>query len=332
MAEMIFNPLLQESLKRIEEFGSSQPRGPGQRNLGMDFLTNNAMTSLLPTTQETNENVASLIGERRSYGRGQGTPLNLGILDMGRGVDRRFRPRADVAPVVADSSAQSDAALLPSVGASQTASTPTNMQASNMSLQEIGKAFAEDEKDFEKDIDDEIELKKQTKFGDAMARIGGGITLSEEQRKALSPTAREKYNQERLSARNKGIAEMLFVLSDALAGRDVIGRSMERQQARLPKEKSASKIRDELIRKIQSGAKLSADELVTLKVIDPTLAEQLLLDPELSKILQPNINSSPASQSNAEMEVTQRPKKVGNLPTGEAVVEMPDGSLRVLTS
>jgi len=91
--------------------------------------------------------------------------------------------------------------------------------------------------DNEKEIEEEIELKKQTKFGDAMARIGGGITLSEEQRKALSPTAREKYNQERLAARNKGIAEMLFVLSDALAGRDVIGRSMERQKARLPEEK-----------------------------------------------------------------------------------------------
>lgn len=140
--------------------------------------------------------------------------------------------------------------------------------------------------DNEKDIDDEIELKKQTKFGDAMARIGGGTTLSEEQRKALSATAREKYNQERLAARNKGIAEMLFVLSDALAGRDVIGRSMERQQARLPKEKSASKIRDELIRKIQSGARLSADELVTLKVIDPNLAEQLLGDPDLKEAIE----------------------------------------------
>ncbi len=139
--------------------------------------------------------------------------------------------------------------------------------------------------DNEKEIEEEIELKKQTKFGDAMARIGGGITLSEEQRKALSPTAREKYNKERLAARNKGIAEMLFVLSDALAGRDVIGRSMERQKARLPEEKSASKIRDELIRKIQSGAKLSADELVTLKVIDPPLAEQLLLDPDLKETI-----------------------------------------------
>lgn len=238
---MVFNPLLRESLKRIEEFGSSQPRGSGQRNLGMDFLTDNAITSLLPTTQETNENVASLIGERRLYGRGQGTPLNLGILDMGRGVDRRFRPRADVAPVVADSSAQSDVALLPLVGASQTDSTPTNMQASNMSL------IAENLN--EKEIEEEIELKKQTKFGDAMARIGGGITLNEEQRKALSPTAREKYNQERLSARNKGIAEMLFVLSDALAGRDVAGRAMARAQARLPKEKSArEKINEELLR------------------------------------------------------------------------------------
>lgn len=175
--------------------------------------------------------------------------------------------------------------LLPLTDALQTDSTPTNMQANNMSLQEIGKAFAEDEKNFEDEVKKEIELQKQTKFGDAMARIGGGITLSEEQRKGLSSTAREKYNQERLSARNKGIAEMLFVLSDALAGRDVIGRSMERQKARLPEEKSASKIRDELIRKIQSGAKLSADELVTLKVIDPPLAEQLLLDPDLKETI-----------------------------------------------
>ncbi len=186
--------------------------------------------------------------------------------------------------------------------------------------------------DNEKEIEEEIELKKQTKFGDAMARIGGGITLSEEQRKGLSPTARETYNQERLASRNKGIAEMLFVLSDALAGRDIIGRAMGRQKARLPKEKSASKIRDELIRKIQSGARLSADELVTLKVIDPKLAEQLLMDPELSKILQPNASSPPTSQSNAEIEVTQRPKKIGTLPTGEIIVEMPDGSPKVLTS
>ena len=295
MVEMVFNPLLQESLKRIEEFGSSQPRGPGQRNLGMDFLTDNAMTSLLPTTQETNENVASLIGERRLYGRGQGTPLNLGILDMGRGVDRRFRPRADVAPVVADSSAQSDAALLPLVGASQTDSTPPNMQASNMSVEDIGKAFLEEENKFDK-IKKETELKKQTGLGNFLARLGGGITLSEEQRKGLSEAERKQYNKQRLAARNKGLGEMLLLFSDALAGRDVAGRAMARQQARLPKEKSASKIRDELIRKIASGEKLSADELVTLKVIDPPLAEQLIGDPGLKEAIttaiptQPNID------------------------------------------
>lgn len=130
--------------------------------------------------------------------------------------------------------------LLPLISSSQTDSTPTNMQANNTALQEIGKAFAEDEKNFE-DIEDEvkkeIELKKQTRFGNAMARLGGGITLNEEQRKALSPTAREKYNATRLAARNRGIGEMLLLFSDALAGRDIIGRSMERQKARLPKEK-----------------------------------------------------------------------------------------------
>tara|TARA_R100000734_G_C3316930_1_gene109688 strand:- start:1863 stop:2672 length:810 start_codon:yes stop_codon:yes gene_type:complete len=142
--------------------------------------------------------------------------------------------------------------LLPLTGALQTDSTPTNMQASNMSL------IAENLN--EKEIEEEIELKKQTKFGDAMARIGGGITLSEEQRKGLSSTAREKYNQERLSARNKGIAEMLFVLSDALAGRDVAGRAMARAQARLPKEKSArEKINEELLRVYRALEKVGGD-------------------------------------------------------------------------
>jgi len=164
--------------------------------------------------------------------------------------------------------------------------------------------------DNEEEIEEEIELKKQTKFGDAMARIGGGTTLSEEQRKGLSPTAREKYNQERLSARNKGIAEMLFVLSDALAGRDILGRSMERQKARLPKEKSASKIRDELIRKIQSGAKLSADELVTLQVIDPPLAERLQFDPSLRE----SIANAIPPQSNIPTITTK--EQFDNLPSG----------------
>ena len=256
---MVFNPLLRESLKRIEEFGSSQPRGSGQRNLGMDFLTDNAMISLLPTTQETNENVASLIGERRLYGRGQGTPLNLGILNMKRGVDRRLRSRADVAPVVADSSAQSNAALLPLVGALQTDSTPTNMQASNMSVEDIGKAFLEEENEFDK-INKETELKKQTGLGNFLARLGGGITLSEEQRKGLSEAERKQYNKQRLAARNKGLGEMLLLFSDALAGRDIIGRAMGRQQARLPKEKSArEKINEELLRVYRALEQVGGD-------------------------------------------------------------------------
>lgn len=176
----------------------------------------------------------------------------------------------------------------------QTQSLLANMMpTNNMSLFEIGNAFAEDEKDFEDEVTQEIELKKQTRFGNAMARLGGGITLNEKQRKALSPTAREKYNAARLAARNRGIGEMLLLFSDALAGRDIIGRSMARQQARLPKEKSASKIRDELIRKIQSGEKLTPDEIVTLKVIDPDLAERLQFDPDLTQAITTAIPTQP---------------------------------------
>tara|TARA_Y100000114_G_scaffold86610_1_gene80124 strand:+ start:6203 stop:7243 length:1041 start_codon:yes stop_codon:yes gene_type:complete len=119
----------------------------------------------------------------------------------------------------------------------------------NMSLMELANAFAEDEKDFDDEINKEIELKKQTGLGNFLARLGGGITLNEKERKALSPKAREKYNQERLSARNKGIGEMLLLLSDALAGRDIVGRAIDRLDARLPEEKSArEKINEELLR------------------------------------------------------------------------------------
>ena len=43
-------------------------------------------------------------------------------------------------------------------------------------------------------------------------------------------------NQQRLAARNKGIGQMLFALSDALGGRDVVGRLLERQAAMQPEE------------------------------------------------------------------------------------------------
>ena len=100
-------------------------------------------------------------------------------------------------------------------------------------------------------------------------------------------------NQQRLAARNKGIGQMLFALSDALGGRDVVGRLLERRAAMQPEEKSASKIRDELIRKIQSEKKLTADELITLKVIDPELAERLQFDPELTQAITTAISTQP---------------------------------------
>ncbi|MAD47920.1 MAG: hypothetical protein CMQ53_01055 [Gammaproteobacteria bacterium] len=67
-------------------------------------------------------------------------------------------------------------------------------------------------------------------------------------------------NQQRLAARNKGIGQMLFALSDALGGRDVVGRLLERQAAMQPEEESArEQINQELLRVYKALEKVDGD-------------------------------------------------------------------------
>ena len=67
-------------------------------------------------------------------------------------------------------------------------------------------------------------------------------------------------NQQRLAARNKGIGQMLFALSDALGGRDVVGRLLERQAAMQPEEESSrEKINQEIFKTYQELEKVGGD-------------------------------------------------------------------------
>lgn len=84
--------------------------------------------------------------------------------------------------------------------------------------------------------DEGTDLNKHTGLGNMLARLGGAQIATEEERAAATPELRELYNQQRLAARNKGIGQMLFALSDALGGRDVVGRFEERQAAMQPEE------------------------------------------------------------------------------------------------
>jgi len=125
------------------------------------------------------------------------------------------------------------------------------------------------------------DLNKHTGLGNMLARLGGAQIATEEERAAATPELRELYNQQRLAARNKGIGQMLFALSDALGGRDVVGRFVDRQAAMQPEEETISEMRAKIARKIAKGEKITSEEYNTLLIIDPEASDLKYTSPEL---------------------------------------------------
>ena len=77
----------------------------------------------------------------------------------------------------------------------------------------------------------------RTRGGNFVSRLGGfgdqpGELLGQQQLAQLTPEQREIYNQRRAEAQKTGMRELAARLSDAFAGRDVIGRAKQREQAR----------------------------------------------------------------------------------------------------
>ena len=73
-----------------------------------------------------------------------------------------------------------------------------------------------------------------SRFGNAMARGGGfGPMLNNSalQQQITTPDELEMYNQARKAARNKGLGQMMYALSDAFGGRDIGKGVQERQLA-----------------------------------------------------------------------------------------------------
>jgi len=73
-----------------------------------------------------------------------------------------------------------------------------------------------------------------SRFGNAMARGGGfGPMLNNPalQQQITTPDQLEVYNQARKAARNKGLGQMMYALSDAFGGRDIGKGVQERQLA-----------------------------------------------------------------------------------------------------
>ena len=134
----------------------------------------------------------------------------------------------------------------------------------------------EDEKKVEERLNKDVNAKnKYTKAGDFFARVGGfnAPSPTQEQIEQATPEQLDYFNKQRLAARNKGIGEMLLMLSDALGGKDVAMRALERKQARQPKEKSVSEIRSAILNKILTGKKINRQEYNALVAIDPSFAD-----------------------------------------------------------
>lgn len=71
--------------------------------------------------------------------------------------------------------------------------------------------------------------KLQNRGGNFVARLGGADVLKQEELSKLTPEQMVQYNQQREAARNIGMRELAARLSDAFAGRDVVGRAAQRK-------------------------------------------------------------------------------------------------------
>lgn len=161
--------------------------------------------------------------------------------------------------------------------------------ATNNQNQSGGLLSEKDEKEVEERLNKDMETKaKYTKAGNFFARVGGfnAPSPTQEQIEQAAPEQLDYFNKQRLNARNKGIGEMLLLLSDALGGRDIAGRAMERREAEKPKEKTINQIRSSLVQKVMQGQKLSQTELNTLIAIDPSYGDLVYTNPELFSDLQ----------------------------------------------
>ena len=79
--------------------------------------------------------------------------------------------------------------------------------------------------------------KLQSMGGNYVSRLGGANILKQDQLQELDPQQLAFYNQQKEMAKTAGMRELASRLSDAFAGRDIVGRAQER-------EKTQSEIRN----------------------------------------------------------------------------------------
>jgi len=149
---------------------------------------------------------------------------------------------------------------------------------------------------------DPVALRKFSKAGDLFASFGGFQKVPQELLAQATPEQLDVYNKQKLAARNQGIGEMLLMLSDALGGRDVAMRALERQKAKQPKQKNVGQIRSEILNKLMVGQKINREEFNTLVAIDPNYRDLSMTNPELFDFTEESMNESEESDKQPSAE------------------------------
>lgn len=78
--------------------------------------------------------------------------------------------------------------------------------------------------------------KLQSMGGNYVSRLGGADILSQDQLQQLTPQELQIYNQQKEMAKTAGMRELASRLSDAFAGRDIVGRAAEREKLKSPEK------------------------------------------------------------------------------------------------
>ena len=78
--------------------------------------------------------------------------------------------------------------------------------------------------------------KLQSMGGNYVSRLGGATIGTPEQIESLSPQELQIYNQQKEAAKTAGMRELAARLSDAFAGRDIVGRAAEREKLKAPEK------------------------------------------------------------------------------------------------
>lgn len=78
--------------------------------------------------------------------------------------------------------------------------------------------------------------KLQSMGGNYVSRLGGADILSQDQLQSLSPQELQIYNQQKEMSKTAGMRELASRLSDAFAGRDIVGRAAEREKLNIIKK------------------------------------------------------------------------------------------------